>query len=230
MIIKRLRALLTLIQLIVTVTFVIILMYIFRKNTKAIRGAWGKLQLKLMGIKLIQKGKIDTTANMVMMNHQSVLDIIVMEAIYPKDLAWVAKKEIGDIPWFGHILKAPDMIMVERESKSSLVKLLRDCKEKYSQNRPIAIFPEGTRTDGTKLRKFKVGAKIIAEKNKMLVQPVVIINTKKIFDSQNFTQQSGTVEIIFLDSVEANKSTNWYKDTELKMKQILDERLKNNAI
>ncbi len=36
-----------------------------------------------------------------------MMDIILFEAIASRNIAWVAKKEIGDIPWFGHILKAP---------------------------------------------------------------------------------------------------------------------------
>lgn len=222
MILKKIRALLTLIQLIITVSIVIVLMYLFKKQNRQIRLAWGKMQLKLMGITLDIEGELDQNADMIMMNHQSVLDIIVFEALYPKDLAWVAKKEIADLWWFGHILKAPDMLIVERESKSSLVKLLKDAKEKHSQKRPIAIFPEGTRTDGTKLRKFKIGAKMIAEKNEMLVQPIIIIGTRDIFDSQQFLQQSGTVKIKYLPTIKAVRKTDWYTQTE----ELMDETLK----
>ena len=225
MIWSKVRAILTLIQLITTVTIVIILMYIFRSNNRKIRQIWGKIELKMMGITIEVEGEVDKNADMIVMNHQSILDIILLEALHPNDIAWVAKKEIGDIPWFGHILKAPRMIMVERESKSSLVKLLKEAKEKYIQKRPIAIFPEGTRTDGKKLRKFKVGAKMIAEKNSMLVQPIVIVGTKKIFDSQKMEQRSGVVKIIYLPSVQAIRKTNWYEEVEEDMKNNLQKHL-----
>jgi 1-acyl-sn-glycerol-3-phosphate acyltransferase len=200
-------------------------MYIFRKNNRKIRQVWGQLELKMMGITLEIEGEVDKNANMIVMNHQSILDIILFEALHPNDICWVAKKEIGDIPWFGHILKAPKMIMVERESKSSLVKLLKEAKEKFTQNRPIAIFPEGTRTDGKKLRKFKVGAKMIAEKSDMLVQPIVIIGSKKIFDSQKMEQKSGKVKIIYLPTVQAVRKTDWYIKMEEDMKHTLQENL-----
>lgn len=222
MILKKIRALFTLIQMVITVTIVIVLMYIFKKHNRQIRLAWGKMQLKLMGITLDIEGQLDQNADMIMMNHQSVLDIIVFEALHPKNLAWVAKKEIADLWWFGHILKAPDMLIVERESKSSLVKLLKDAKEKHSQKRPIAIFPEGTRTDGTKLRKFKIGAKMIAEKNEMLVQPIIIVGTRKIFDSQKFSQQSGVIHIKYLPAIKAIRKTQWYEETE----ELMDKTLK----
>lgn len=180
------------------------------------------MQMKLMGVKVVVKGTLDPDAQMLLMNHQSILDIVVMESLHPKNLAWVAKQEIAKIPWFGRILKAPRMIIVERESKTSLVGLLKDAKDRISKNRPIAIFPEGTRTDGKKLRKFKAGAKMIADKNNLLVQPVVIVGTKEIFDSQNMRQQSGEVTIVFLPSIEAKKKTTWYEECE----NIMDETLK----
>jgi len=228
MILSKIRAVITLIQLIITVSVVIILMYIFKKHNRSIRKVWGQLQLKLMGIKLEITGEIDPNAHMIIMNHQSVLDIIIFEALHPKDIAWVAKKEIANLIWFGHILKAPKMIIVERESKSSLVKLLKDAKEKYTHDRPIAIFPEGTRTDGKKLRKFKIGAKMIAEKNDMLVQPIVMVGTRKIFDSQKFSQQSGVVKIKILPSVQAEKKSDWYKDTEILMAHTLTKEINSD--
>jgi len=201
----------------------------FNKKNRIFRRIWGKLQMTLLGVTLDIEGSIDNNANMIVMNHQSVLDIIVLEYLHNKDLAWVAKKEIADIPWFGRILKAPNMIIIERESKSSLVKLLKESKEKYKENRPIAIFPEGTRTDGTKLRKFQAGAKLIAQKYNFKVQPIVIVGTRELFDSQNMKQSSGTVKIIYLETVEAKKGTTWYEDMHINMAETLQKELKRRS-
>ncbi len=229
MIISKLRALFTLIQLIITVSCTIILIYIFKKQNRNIRRVWSSLQIKLMGITIEAKGEPDPNAQILIINHQSILDIIVLEQLHPNNLAWVAKKEIANIPWFGHILKAPDMIIVERESKSSLVKLIKDTKSKLDQNRTIAIFPEGTRTDGKKLKKFKAGARIISEKYNLDVQPIVIIGSRDIFDSQNFLQNSGKVKIIYLPMVKAERKTQWYEDLEKDMGDILKKELDANS-
>jgi len=221
----KFRALFTIIQMIITVTITIILMYMFKKYNRKIRIAWASMQMKLLGITLEIQGNIDESADMYLMNHQSVMDIILFEYLFARNTAWVAKKEIADIPWFGRILKAPDMIIVERESKSALVKLLKDTKEKLAQNRPIAIFPEGTRTDGKRLRKFKVGAKMMANKYKLKVQPLVIIGSLEILDSKKLTQTPGTVKIICLPTVEAQKGTTWYEDTEVLMRETLQKEL-----
>ncbi|MEA3352791.1 MAG: lysophospholipid acyltransferase family protein [Campylobacterota bacterium] len=225
MILSKIRALLVVIQMAVTVSIVIILMYIFKSNNKAIRKVWASIQMKLLGIELEIKGEPDNEAQMLVLNHQSVLDIMIFEYIHQKNIAWVAKKEIADLFWFGHILKAPDMIIVERESKSSLIKLLKDSKNKIADKRPIAIFPEGTRSCGKRMKKFKAGAKFIAEKYNLTVQPIVLINSRQILDSQNFTQNPGIVKVIYLPSVKADKKTDWYKQIEEDMRSTLKKEL-----
>jgi 1-acyl-sn-glycerol-3-phosphate acyltransferase len=146
--------------------------------------------------------------------------------LHSKDIAWIAKKEIANLFWFGNILKIPDMIIVQRENKASLLKLLKDAKEKFKQNRPLVIFPEGTRTDGTKLRKFKAGAKVIAQKNNFKVQPIIMIGTRNILDSQKMIKRSGTVKVIYLPSIIADPNTTWYEDTYLLMEKVLHENNK----
>jgi len=229
--IDKIRAIFTIVQMMISVSFIIILMYIFRKNnSKKIRQIWSKYQMKLIGITLDIEGELDNEADMLIMNHQSLLDIVILEYLHKKDLVWVAKKEIFNLFWFGHVVKAPKMIAVERESKTSLVKLLKDVKEQLNHNRVISIFPEGTRTDGKKLRKFKVGAKLIAEKNNLTVQPIVIIGSREILDSQKMKHKPGTVKIVFLPTVKAERKTHWYKDTEEKMNEILNKELSKNDI
>lgn len=222
---SKVRAILILIQFAITVSLTIIFMYIFQKNTKKIRQIWAKLQLKLMGVSLLIEGTYDDSADMLIFNHQSMMDIILFEAITSRDIAWVAKKEIGDIPWFGHILKAPKMIMVERESKKSLIQLLKDTKERLEERRQLCIFPEGTRTDGRHLKKFKAGAKIIAEKYNLKVQPIVIVHSIDVFDSKKITQKSGTIKVIYLASIDVQKDSSWYEDIENQMRAILEKNL-----
>jgi len=221
----RIRGILILLQFMITVSITIILMYLFRKTNRKVRLAWANLQLKLMGVNLISEGMYDENADMLIFNHQSMMDIILFEAIASRDIAWVAKKEIGNIPWFGHILKAPKMIMVERESKKSLIQLLKDTKDRLDDGRQLCIFPEGTRTNGKSLRKFKAGAKVIAEKYNLTIQPIVIIGSIDVFDSKRAIQKSGDIKIVYLPTLKAEKSTSWYEETEIQMTEILKKNI-----
>jgi 1-acyl-sn-glycerol-3-phosphate acyltransferase len=204
-------------------------MYIFRDRTYPIRQTWGKMQSVLMGFKVKQKGSIDPDAQLLLLNHQSLVDIVILETIYGKDLCWIAKKELQKIPLFGHIINAPKMIAIDRSDKRSIIKIIKESKERLSHGRVIAMFPEGTRGDGKKLLKFQSGGKILAEKLNLKVQPIVLVNTKEIFDSQKMRAKSGEVTVVFLDLVDPTQDENWYENLKSNMEECLKNELANNT-
>ncbi len=228
MLFDKLRALWVFAEFMITVSIVIVLMKVDNKRHWFYRRKWAKLQQKLIGFDVEVVGKPDPDAQLVLMNHQSLLDIIVMDDDYPKNLSWVAKKEIAEIPFLGQILTLPKMIIIDREDKKSLLKLLKDAKARLDEGRVIAMFPEGTRGKGEKLLPFKMGARFLASKLNLKVQPVVIVNTRKILDSINFTAHSGTVKIIYLDPVDPASDKEWYEKLHEKMQKVLERETKQS--
>jgi 1-acyl-sn-glycerol-3-phosphate acyltransferase len=175
------------------------------------------------------EGEEDPEVQMFLLNHQSDLDIAIMETITKKDLAWVAKKELFEIPFFGLALKLPEDIAVERESKTSLIKLLKDAKRVIDNNRVITMFPEGTRSSKGKMLPFKAGAKLVADKHKLCVQPVVLMQTAKYYNIKEFSYKPGKIKVIYLDSFIADKSDkDWLNDLRQKMQKVYDDELANN--
>ena len=222
---ERIRGIILLIQFSITVAITVVLMYTFKNHTHKVIKVWMKLQMWALGIKLETQGTLDESCDLVIMNHQSLLDIIVMEYIHNRDLAWVAKKEISDLFFFGHIIKAPRMISIDRENKAGLISLLKEARDRLDKGRPIAMFPEGTRSNGTGMLSFKPGAKMIANKFALKVQPVIILNTLNIVDSKKLKAKPGRVRVIYLDAVQADKKTDWYEQTEEKMKETFAKAL-----
>lgn len=225
MILSKFRGIIALLQFSLSIFAVIILMYLFNKQNHLVRKTWAKLQMFLLGVKINQIGKIDMSADLILINHQSLLDIVIIESLHSRNIAWVAKKEIGNIPVFGHILRAPKMISIDRENKAGLVHLLKEVKNRLELKRPIAIFPEGTRTNGDEILKFKAGAKMVAEKFNLKVQPIILTKTKQILDSKKLNANPGEVKVIALESFVADKQSNWYEELENKMRQILNDEL-----
>ncbi|DAB35328.1 MAG TPA: 1-acyl-sn-glycerol-3-phosphate acyltransferase [Sulfurospirillum sp. UBA12182] len=226
---SRIKAVFILIEFVITVLIIIVLMYIFRDKTYAIRQRWAKMQSFLMGFNVIQKGEIDKDAQLLLLNHQSLVDIVVLEMIYGKDLCWIAKEEIAKIPLFGHIINAPKMIAIDRKDKRSIIKIIKESKDRLSKGRVIAMFPEGTRGDGAKLLKFQSGGKILAEKLNLKVQPVILTNTRTILDSQKFRAKSGNVSVTFLDTITPSDDEQWYEKMKDKMEECLKHELANNS-
>lgn len=175
------------------------------------------------------KGVPDPDAQMFLLNHQSDIDIGIMETITSKDLAWVAKKELFDVPFFGLVVKLPKDIALERESKTALVKLIKECKDRLDHGRVITIFPEGTRTETGKMKPFKAGAKIVADKYALKVQPVVLIATAWHFSNKRKDFRPGSVTAIYMDSFVADKEDpQWLDRLREQMQKVYDDELSNH--
>ena len=209
------------IEFVITVLMTIILMYTFRNHTHIIRRTWGHLQTFLMGFSIKPVGEAHPTTTLLVLNHQSLVDIVALETIYPKNLCWIAKKEIEDIPLFGHIIPAPRMISIDRNDKRSLIKMIKEGKERVSEGRVLAMFPEGTRGRGDRLLKFQSGAKILAEKLDLIVQPAIIVGARHVFDSKNIDAHTGDVKVIYLDPINPKEDEQWFE----KMSHTMEERL-----
>ena len=175
------------------------------------------------------KGEEDPAAQMYLINHQSDLDIGILETISKKDLSWVAKKELFDVPFFGLAMSMPEDIPIERKSKTSLIKLLKNAKDRLNKGRVITMFPEGTRSRDGRMLPFKSGAKVVADKYQLRVQPIVLIQTAKYYDIKRFYYSPGTITVVFMDSFIADKEDdNWLNKLRIKMQKVYDDELANN--
>ncbi|WP_086233215.1 lysophospholipid acyltransferase family protein [Campylobacter devanensis] len=212
------------IEITISVIIVVLIFFIAPSSNLWIRRKWTKMQRWLIGYKIDVIGSPDPRANMIIANHQSMLDIMALEEIHPANICWIAKKEIEDLPFFGNIIRVPKMISVDRKDPRSLPKIIKLAKERISEGRVIAIFPEGTRSNGDKILKFKNGANIIADKLNLVVQPVLIIGSRKIIDSKTISVHSGSFKVIYMDIVDTSDE-NWLENTRVKMQTLLAQNL-----
>lgn len=201
--------------------------YLFPKPYAVKFSAWFIRLLVFIPVRV--KGTPDPDAQMFLLNHQSDIDIGIMETITDKDLAWVAKKELFEVPFFGLVVRLPKDIALERESKTALVKLIKECKDRLDRGRVITIFPEGTRTETGKMKPFKAGAKMVADKYALKVQPVVLIATAWHFSNKRKVFHPGAVTAIYLDAFIADKENpQWLNETHDRMQKVYDDELANH--
>lgn len=200
---------------------------LFPKKKGMIMHRLNRVILKLIGAKIETAGSLDPDADMVIMNHQGIIDIIGMEALQTHHLRWAAKKELFDALWFGNLLKRGEMISLDRGNKAALVSLLKSVKEsRATMNRAVAIFPEGTRAKDQALLPFKAGTKIVAEKLGLKVQPVVITGSKWVLNEHNKTAHNGTVHYTFLPTIDVSKADDrWFEKLKDQMQEVIDREL-----
>ncbi len=197
---------------------------LFPKKKGMIMHTLNGVILKLLGAKLQSTGELDPHADMIVMNHQGIIDIIGMEALQTHHLRWAAKKELFDTPWFGNLLQKGEMISLDRGNKAALVSLLKSVKESREKlDRAVAIFPEGTRAKDQALLSFKAGTKIVAEKLELKVQPVVITGSKWVLNEHNKTAHNGTVHYTFLPTIDvATADEGWFEAMREQMQEVID--------
>ena len=200
------------------------LLFVVPRYKAGILHYFNRLMMILMGGSIITEGDRDMDADMVLMNHQGIIDIVSMEAVSKSHMRWVAKKELFDALWFGNLLEKTEMISIDRQSRAGLKKLLRDSQETVeSMDRAIAIFPEGTRASGQKLLSFKAGTAMIANRLKLRVQPVVITGSKLLLNEHNKTAHSSVVKIQYLPAFDIDGAgDDWYEKLAIDMQKSID--------
>lgn len=214
----------------VTAVLIIPAIGLFPKYKAPIMHYLNRVTMFLMGAKLSQEGTMDPEADMLVMNHQGIIDIVGFEALQKNHVKWVAKKELFDAFWFGNLLRWGDMISLDRGNKVALIRLLKDVKATQEKsNRKVAIFPEGTRAKDQALLPFKDGTKMIAKKLKMKVQPVIITGSKWVLNEHIKTGHSGTVHYNFLETIDvATADEAWFKTLQKTMQKEIDDEFSNH--
>ncbi|AFI03479.1 1-acyl-sn-glycerol-3-phosphate acyltransferase [Helicobacter cetorum] len=230
---SKIRAIYRGLVIAIGLAIIIVFNYFNRKNNNArsTRKTCSSF-FTLTGVTLEKVGEFDREARLIVLNHQSLLDIIYLEAYHPENICWIAKKELGEIPFYGHALTDTQMILIDREDKKGLVSLLKESKQKLDEGRPLVIFPEGTRGRGQeKFLPFKQGAKMIAEKFQLKIQPMVLINSRKIFNSKPLEAYKARTRLVMLESYTPDfNSKTWYEELEqLMQKEYLKHYHELNA-
>ncbi len=121
----------------------------------------------------------------ILSNHQSMLDILIITGYLPIQFKWFSKASVFDYPIFGKLLKIANYIPVDRHSKESSKKALLMARELIKKGYPVVIFPEGTRSQQRTLLPFKKGAFLIIKRENFPILPIAVDNSYKVVPSKN---------------------------------------------
>ena len=144
-----------------------------------IMGYWASFCLKFfLSTKLVIKGKENIINNkkfFIAASHQSIFETFFLQTIFNSPV-FILKKELLMIPIFGWYLKKIGSISINRNkiSKDNLGFFGEILKLINSSNRPLIIFPQGTRLLPEDRAPFKKGASRIYEELKIPCQPIAI--------------------------------------------------------
>lgn len=155
------------------------------------RNLWANTILYGMGCppKISREQKFEKGKGyMLVANHTSMLDIMLMLKISKNPFVFVGKKELVKIPLFGFFYKRV-CILVDRDDAKSRTGVYRRAQRRLQQGTSICIFPEGgVPVENILLDTFKDGAFKMAIAHKIPVAPITFYDGKKRF---SFTFLSG---------------------------------------
>ena len=171
-----------------------------------IMGYWTSFCLQIfLSTKIIIKGKENIIKNkkfFIASSHQSIFETFFLQTIFNSPV-FILKKELLMIPIFGWYLKKIGSISIKRNkvSKENLGFFDDISKQINSSNRPLIIFPQGTRLTHEDRTPFRKGSSRIYEELKISCQPIAI-NSGNTWPKKGFKKINTILTISILKPIE----------------------------
>ena len=166
-------------------------------------------------VETINKINIDKSPCMIIANHRSFFDVMLLYHYIDFPCAFIAKVELERVPLLGFWMKKIKCLFLERDDLrqqfSVMLKAIDNIKSGFS----YVIFPEGTRNKNEKdtdLLDFKDGSFILTKKTNCPIYPIALSNTVSIFEKQFPRIRKTKVKIIFSEPITYNELSDEQKN------------------
>ncbi|KFQ34012.1 1-acyl-sn-glycerol-3-phosphate acyltransferase alpha, partial [Mesitornis unicolor] len=192
-----------------TVSILVIIISIPRgrnvENLKYFRMSFLPLKY-IFGLKIVVKGKENLRTRkpfVLVLNHQTSLDIMVMMEILPNRCVPIAKKEILYMGPFGLACWLSGLIFIDHKRREESINALTEVADSlHKENLCVLLFPEGTHNHRGFMLPFKRGAFQLAVKAQVPIIPVVISSYHDFYNQKEKRFTSGKTIIQILPGVE----------------------------
>jgi 1-acyl-sn-glycerol-3-phosphate acyltransferase len=132
-----------------------------RRVAGGITAGWARMLLWIAGARLTVRGRVEVPADQPVLfvsNHQGAFDIGIIAAYAGRPVGFISKAEIGRIPSVGRWMKLLGCIVLDRGDTRQGVLAVERAVAALRAGDSLVIFPEGTRSNGPRMRRFKTGA------------------------------------------------------------------------
>jgi lysophosphatidate acyltransferase len=134
----------------------------------------------------------------IVLNHQTELDILLLGWIWPKHCSVTAKKSLRNVPFLGWFMTLSGAVFIDRADRNQAVKAFEGAaKTMKDLGQSVLIFPEGTRSYSVEpmLLPFKKGAFHLAVQAGVDILPVVAENYSQILNLKAKRFNAGTIRV-----------------------------------
>jgi 1-acyl-sn-glycerol-3-phosphate acyltransferase len=137
----------------------------------------------------------------VVSNHQSQFDILVLYGWLGIDFRWVMKKELRSVPGLGASCERLGHIFIDRSNHHAAISSINEARQRFTGGTSVLFFPEGTRSDDGRLRRFKKGAFRFAVDTSLPILPVTVTGTNNVLPARRYDLRPGPAELIIHEPV-----------------------------
>lgn len=167
-------------------------------------GAVGsRIWLTAAGIRVEFAGQenIPAVPSVIVANHSSYIDGVLLKAMLPARFAFVIKKEMVKVPLAGLLLRRLGAEFVDRFNRHSGAMDARRLMRAASGGGSLVFFPEGTFTERAGVGRFHGGAFVIAARTQMPVVPLAIHGARDVLPADSILPRPGKIRIVVLPPV-----------------------------
>ena len=186
-----------------------------------------QLAVPVLGVRLVVEGleRLPPDSSVVVANHASYLDGVVMKAALPPRFSFVIKREAASMPVAGFLMKRIGSEFVDRHTEGGrrrdAMRVLRRAEEGHA----LVFFPEGTFDDVPGLKRFHVGAFAAAVRGGMPVVPAVIHGARRAMPNGALLVRPGLVRVEILDPIAVSDTANAADALRREARRLILQRL-----
>jgi len=196
---------------------------------------WARAVLWLAGAHVTIYGQENANQEniscIVVMNHQSNLDIPLIVHSVPLQLKFIGKIELQRIPIFGTAVARSGHFFINRNDHQAALEGIKAAGESVREKGMSLVFaPEGTRSADGRLLPFKKGAFVMAIETGLPILPVTIDGTTRRLPKGSLRARAGPVKVTIHPMV-STKGLNYDDRDGLveKVRKIIEKRLEDNV-
>ena len=167
---------------------------------------WGtRVKVRIEGVENI--AALSGSAILIV-NHQSLFDVLALLGHLPMDFKFVVKQELMKVPLWGFAMRRAGYMPIARGNTAAAQELFEESAARIRQGSSVLFFAEGTRSPDGRLGRFKGGGFKLACASGSPVLPVLVQGSREILPKKSVYIRPGVITLRVLSSVECASAEN----------------------
>ena len=166
---------------------------------------WAKSLAYMTPVRVIVEGGENAhreQSYVVVTNHQSMYDILLIYGWLELDLKWVMKKELRKVPGIGLGCEKAGHIFVDRKKPKQAAQAIKEALARMGKGVGILFFSEGTRSRDGHLLPFKNGAFRLSVDHNLPILPVTLVGTRDVQPGNTLSLFPGAIRMVIHPAIE----------------------------